>query len=154
MADWNTVRYDKAYPEPLDEEIIPICDALNEAGFETTCSCCGHGQDWARVWFQHKSDARVEDFARFVMESEKGDYRSHFTVFQKEIHPIGHIWVLEVHCNDVYSTTPSKDFLNKTNQALNSLSLAVKAWHTYFINKPHSFLSPNRLVAEPAFGWF
>ena len=41
--DWDTVRNDPNYEEKLDPEIIPLCDALNRAGFSTTQSCCGHG---------------------------------------------------------------------------------------------------------------
>jgi hypothetical protein len=84
MADWKVVRNDPDYPEPLDPEIVPLCDALNAAGFVTTSSCSGHGRDWPYVWFEHSTDARIEDLARFVLGTEGEYYRSHFTVWQKD----------------------------------------------------------------------
>jgi tRNA(Phe) wybutosine-synthesizing methylase Tyw3 len=43
MADWEIARYHDDYHEKIDTEILGLCDILNEAGFETTRSCCGHG---------------------------------------------------------------------------------------------------------------
>lgn len=130
MADWKTARFDPAYGEPLDPEIIPLCDALNAAGFTTTQSCCGHGRDWARVWFEHSSDERIEQMARFVMSQEAGDFRPHFSMFQKEILPQGYLWCLEIHLNDVYSTTPSSKFLELTIQALDKVSNSIAVWQS------------------------
>jgi hypothetical protein len=40
------------YPADMDRECIPLCDALNALpGIRTTSSCCGHGKDHHRIWF-------------------------------------------------------------------------------------------------------
>lgn len=40
------------YPNDMDEECIPLCDALNALpGIKTHESCCGHGKDAHRVFF-------------------------------------------------------------------------------------------------------
>jgi hypothetical protein len=42
----------QAYPATMDPECIPLCDALNALpGIRTTESCCGHGEDPHRIWF-------------------------------------------------------------------------------------------------------
>ena len=130
MADWKIVRFDKTYKEPLDAEIIPLCDALNAAGFVTISSCAGHGRDWARVWFEHSTDERIEKLARFVMKSEGGDFRPFFSLFQKEILLDGYRWMIEIHLNDVYRTTPTDDFLKKTIFAINQITERIKMWHS------------------------
>src|SRR5271154_6745255 len=101
--DWQTVRYDPSYDEPLDLEIIPICDALNEAGFVTSQSCSGHGHTWPRVWFEHSDDKRIESMARFILQSEDKSFNSHSTVIRKEICLIGYHWSLEIHLHDAYA---------------------------------------------------
>lgn len=128
MADWKVVRNDPDYPEPLDPEIVPLCEALNAAGFVTTSSCSGHGRDWPYVWFEHSTDARIEDLARFVLGTEGEYYRSHFTVWQKEIRPNGYAWSLEIHLNNVYGDTPSSDFLEQAALALGFVTEAVHCW--------------------------
>jgi hypothetical protein len=128
MADWKTVRYDPSYDEKLDPEIIPLCDALNDAGFVTTSSCCGHGGDWPHVWFEHSSDKKIEDMARFVMKAESGDYRPHFTTFQKSIDLDGYSWVLEIHLNNVYADTPVADALSQARMAMAKVTLLIRAW--------------------------
>lgn len=43
------------YDDQMDPECIPLCDALNECpGIETTSSCCGHGKEPFRIWFDVK----------------------------------------------------------------------------------------------------
>ena len=106
MADWKTVRYDPNWEEKLDPEIIPLCDALNAAGFVTISSCIGHGHSWPHVWFEHSTDGRIEKLARLVKAAEAGDYRPYFSMWQKEILPEGYAWSVEIHVNDVYSDTP------------------------------------------------
>ena len=128
MSDWKTVRYDPTYEEPLDPEIIPLCDAMNAAGFVTTCSCCGHGSDWPRVWFEHGIEARIEDMARFVKKREQGPYRPFFTMFQKEILDDGYLWQLEIHLNNVYATTPVDVGLRNAVTALAEVTQAVTDW--------------------------
>lgn len=125
MADWKIVRFDPSYEEPMDAEIIPLCDALNAAGFVTTQSCCGHGRDWPRVWFEHSEDKRIEEMARFVMLKERGDFRPHFTLFQKEIELKGYRWMLEIHLNEVYRSTPEYIFMEKANTAIGEVTKTV-----------------------------
>ena len=133
MADWKTVRYDPAWEEKLDEEIIPLCDALNAAGIVTLQSCCGHGTDRPRVWFEHSTDARIESLARFVKRGEEGDYRAYFTMWQKEIlwmNPLygPYMWCVEVHLNNVYGSTPPADSLREAVSALACVTRAVDKW--------------------------
>jgi hypothetical protein len=126
MAEWKTVRHDPNYVEPLDEEIIPLCDALNAAGFVTTSSCYGHGYRWPHIWFEHSDDLRIERLARFVKAGERGDYRPYFTVWQKEICSEGYAWSVEIHLNEVYGDTSLFVIAEKTNRALALITEAVE----------------------------
>ena len=128
MADWNIVRYDPSYTEPLDPEIIPLCDALNNAGFVTTSSCCGHGNNWPHVWFECSTDERIERMARFVLKYEIGDYRPYFSMFQKELRLEGYAWSLEIHLNNAYSETPPALFLKDAVTAITEISKRIALW--------------------------
>jgi len=128
MSDYKTVRFDPNYPEKLDEEIIPLCDALNAAGFATTASCCGHGYRWPHVWFEHSSDNRIESMVRAVKQLEQFDFALHFTKFQKEVLVEGYLWSLEIHLNDTYATTPRDVSLSKAIIAINTVAERIKAW--------------------------
>jgi hypothetical protein len=128
MADWNTVRHDPYYPESLDPEIIPLCDALNTAGFVTTSSCCGHGRDWPHVWFEHSTDARIEALARFVMLREGGDLRPYFSMWQKDIRPDGYAWSLEIHLNKVYQDTTPEVVAMEAEYALARTTEAIRVY--------------------------
>ena len=125
MADWKTVRFDPSYVEPIDAEILPLCDAMNAAGFVTTASCSGHGSAWPHVWFEHSSDERIERLARFVLETEKGDFRPHFSMWQKEIRSDGYAWSVEIHLNNVYGDTPPSTGLAEPIAALVVVTKAV-----------------------------
>jgi hypothetical protein len=125
MADWKTVRFDPTYEEKLDPEIIPLCDALNAIGIVTTSSCVGHGHSWPHVWFEHSSDDRIERLARFVQQTEAGDYRPYFTMWQKEILADGYAWSVELHVNDVYGDSLPSVRVEKENQALARITQAV-----------------------------
>lgn len=49
---------DPAYPENMDAECIPLCDALNQLqGVVTTESCCGHKKDNFRIWLKVDAEA-------------------------------------------------------------------------------------------------
>ena len=128
MADWNIVRNDPSYPEPLDPEIIPLCDALNAAGFVTTSSCCGHGRNCPHVWFEHSNEERIIQMARFVIAREQGDFRPYFSMFQKEIRIDGYAWSLEIHLNDVYSSTDPHDALKAAKIAMDAIAKLIDAW--------------------------
>jgi hypothetical protein len=129
MADWNIVRYDPNYIEPLDAEIIPLCDALNDAGFVTVSSCSGHGVNWAHVWFEHSSDERIESLARFVKSKEQGDYRDYFSMWQKEILLDGYMWSVEIQCNNMYGNTPRAEGLKIMISAINQVAAAIRNWN-------------------------
>jgi hypothetical protein len=131
LADWKVVRFDPTYIEPLDKEIIPLCDILNEAGFVTTASCSNHGHGWPIVWFEHSSDKRIESLARFVMEQEAGDFRPHFTLFKKQIDPVGYTWSIEIHLNDVDGTTLQEIGLREAEKAINKVTESIKLWFKY-----------------------
>jgi len=48
----NKNRYD----EMMDEECIPLCDAINDIpGLKTIESCCGHGKSPFRIYTEGKS---------------------------------------------------------------------------------------------------
>lgn len=140
MADWKTVRYDPAYEEPLDPEIIPLCDAMNAAGFVTTSSCCGHGYSWPHVWFEHSTDERIENLARCVLAQEQGENRRYFSMWQKEIllrgsdadtrlyNGTGYAWCVEIHLNNVYATTATSEALKEAVYAIIEIAKAVDRW--------------------------
>jgi hypothetical protein len=128
MAEWSTVRNDPNYPEPLDAEIIPLCDALNAAGFVTESSCCGHGYRNPAVWFEHSTDERIESLARFVIRRESGDYKPHYSVFEKEILFEGYRWALHIHVSDVYGNTPEVESLKKSVQAITEVTRSIEDW--------------------------
>lgn len=130
MADWKLVRFCPTYAEPIDPEILSLCDTMNTAGFETTQSCCGHGVDWPRVWFKHSTDERIEKMARFVKQREWGNYRPFSTTFQKEILDEGYLWMLEIHLNNVYCDTPADIGLKEATNALEKVTSAIRDWNT------------------------
>lgn len=125
MADWNTVRYDPAYGEPLDAEIIPLCDAMNAAGFVTTSSCWGHGTRWPHVWFEHSTDERIERMARFVLRATEGEFRPFYVMFEKDIRLEGYAWSLAIHLNETYGDTPSDVFMAEAVIAINRVTELV-----------------------------
>jgi hypothetical protein len=128
MSNWETVRFDPTWEEKLDPEIIPLCDALNAAGFETTSSCYGHGNNWPHVWFRHDSDARVESLARYILREQRQDFRPSFTIFSKWIEDDGHQWMVEVHTNNVYSTTLREEARSAQISAINEAAALVSRW--------------------------
>jgi hypothetical protein len=128
MADWKTVRFDPTYEEKLDPEIIPLCDALNAAGFVTTSSCWGHLNRWPHVWFEHSSEERIESLVRFVLTSEQGDYRPYFSMWQKEVRLDGYAWSVEVHPNNIYAITPRPEAKQQTEEAIAKVAKLVEAW--------------------------
>ncbi len=146
MADWKTVRFDPTYEEKLDEEIIPLCDALNAAGFVTTYSCCGHGSRSPKVWFEHSSDERIEHLARFVLAEEKrltelpenrlGEQDAQMislfpysTDWQKETLLDGYIWSVAIHLTHAYMNTPPAQALEWATDAIAAVAKLVEEWH-------------------------
>lgn len=48
------------YKENMDNECIPLCDAINKfKGITTTESCCGHGNRPFNIWFKTKRLSRL-----------------------------------------------------------------------------------------------
>lgn len=127
MAAWQTVRFDPSYEEPLDPEIVDLCDALNEAGFETTDSCCGHGADWPRVWWSGLvPDQRCEALARFLLDRFSFDYCPFTPWVSKGIEKVGHYWKLEIHLHRVFATTPPMETLREAIAAMWAVANAVR----------------------------
>jgi hypothetical protein len=127
MADWQTVRYDPTYPEPLDPEIIPLCDALNASGFVTISSCSGHGRDWPRVWFTADSE-RAERLARFVLRHTEHDGQSFAAQWQREVLLEGARWCLTLHLHRVYADTAREAALAEAVAALAEVTRLVARW--------------------------
>lgn len=126
MADWKTVRYNPSWEEKLDPEIIPLCDALNAIGLVTTSSCIGHGHSWPHVWFEHSTDERIEKLVRLIKATETGDYRPYFSMWQKEILPVGCAWSVEIHINNVYSDTPRSVVRAAEISAVNCIAQVIR----------------------------
>lgn len=127
MSDWQTVRFDPTYVEPLDEELIPLLDSLNAAGIVTTSSCCGHGYNWPAISFRHSTDERIESLARFVLGATN-DSKLFFARFRKEIHAAGYDWALHLHLLGVYGGTPVEEFLRQSLEAINIVASLVDEW--------------------------
>jgi hypothetical protein len=128
MADWNTVRFDPDYEEKLDPEITPLCDALNAAGFVTTSSCCGHGYGRPHVWFEHSTDQRIVNLARYILADEPQENLRYSSVFQKEVLLHGDAWSLEIHLHKVYQDTPEPAALKEAEFALANITKLVTSW--------------------------
>ncbi len=140
MADWQTVRYDPTYSEPLDQEIIPLCDALNNAGFTTISSCCGHGYQWPMVEFEHSIDNRINNMIRYVLSRIGNyDYQPYQALFERMTRIDGYTWTLHIHINDVYSDTPDDQTLALAVVYMNEVAQFITDWYnTLDFNKTHT----------------
>lgn len=126
--DWETVRYDPTYPEPLDPEIIPLCDALNAAGFRTTSSCCGHGVRNPAIWFEHSADELIEEFARFVISRQQENFLTSYASFKKEVFLQGYEWSLHLQLTNVFGDTSIETCLKNMRIALDETISLVNEW--------------------------
>jgi len=128
--NYSIVRNDPNYEEPLDPSIIPLCDVLNDAGFPTIESCCGHGINRPAVYFEKCDDKRIESLARFIMARENGNYRAHFTVVKKIFVPSPHMyhWELVIHLNNLYADTSREKGMRIAKIALAKVTKAVCDW--------------------------
>ena len=132
MADWQTARFDPAYEEPIDPSIIPLCDALQAAGFNTVASCCGHGQAWPHVfWDDSTPDQTCEALARFLLRRTGGDYKPFTPWCQKEILETGHRWCLEIHVHDQYADTPTAKAFAMASMAILAVTKHVREWQGF-----------------------
>jgi hypothetical protein len=124
---WQTVRFDPTYDEKIDPEILPLCDALQAAGFNTISSCCGHGTMWPHVWWDETApDDRCERLARFLLSKVSFDYAPYRPSVEKHINEVGHQWCLDLHLNNVYQDTPAKEALAMAVSAINEVAGLVK----------------------------
>jgi hypothetical protein len=127
MADWQIVRFDPTYEEPLDVELIPLLDSLNAAGFVTTSSCCGHGHNWPFVFFEHSTDERIESMARHVLRRNEGSVLF-FPRFRKEIWMDGYDWALHLHLVEAFGDTQEEEFLRQSIEAINITAAFIDEW--------------------------
>ena len=128
MSDWQTVRHDPNWDEPLDPEMIPLCDALNAAGFVTTASCVGHGSNWPMVWFEHGDNKRIESMIRYVLEAEKGDYRSYTSCWRRKFDLDGYSWSIRINCWNVYRDTPDDIAQKEYEDGINNVAQQINCW--------------------------
>lgn len=58
------------YPDDMDPECVPLCDALNMLpGIRTTSSCCGHGEREFTVFFAADTVAALVPIANATSSS-------------------------------------------------------------------------------------
>ena len=61
------------YPPDMDKECIRLCDALNELpGITTIESCCGHGRDMFRIFFDADSLKDLGVMVQFFSSCHNG----------------------------------------------------------------------------------
>ena len=61
------------WPADMDPECIALCDTLNlMPGIVTSESCCGHGRDKFRIWFDAVSFAALNRIAILCHEGSVG----------------------------------------------------------------------------------
>ena len=82
MEEKNNNHYDGR----MDEECIPLCDALNSLpGVETTSSCCGHCKNYFMIFFNCNSSYSLSVIARAFNRRYSGTFLE---------------WKIEVETND------------------------------------------------------
>ncbi len=130
MVDWQIVRHDPRCEEKIDPEILCLCDALNEAGFETIGSCCGHGGSWPSVFMNGKTpDRRYENLARFLLKKSllnpegRGIYSP---VMEKQILAEGHNWHIEIILWNMFCDTPHKEGMGMAVEAINHVTEQIR----------------------------
>ena len=68
MCKWGThtilqlPRKGEIVPVQIDSCIVPFVQALNDAGFETIASCCGHGRVPGRISFRDGREFIIMSF--------------------------------------------------------------------------------------------
>lgn len=76
------------YDSNMDEEILNLCNAMNNIpGIETTGSCCGHGAESLKIFFNVTSDRGLFFIGRCV---------SH------RYWKYGYLWKIEIQIGDRY----------------------------------------------------
>jgi hypothetical protein len=135
MTDWNTVRFDPAWEEKIDPEILPLCDALNAAGIETIGSCAGHGC-WPYVLITGKiPDSRIESLARHLLTYRGWCCVKYVPVVSKIIElvgsvqaPCGHYWSIELHLSETYKDTPLSTVWDMNAQMFAFVTREIGVW--------------------------
>jgi hypothetical protein len=62
-------------PGDLDQEILGLCQAMNEVpGIQTVESCCGHGDRPVRVWFTARSLEDLPALLYWFSSCHSGQY--------------------------------------------------------------------------------
>jgi hypothetical protein len=131
MSNWEKTKEELAVSEPLDPEIIPLCDALNAAGFVTTASCSGHGRQRPMVWFEHSTDERIESMARFVLMGLRDDLDPHYSArIRKQVYEIpgDYNWSIEANYWDIWHDTPADAALTKWTKSINKIAELINEW--------------------------
>ena len=63
------------YPADMDTECIPLCDALNALpGIRTHASCCGHGRQPHRIWFEAQTIESLRPLLEYIRGSHHGTW--------------------------------------------------------------------------------
>lgn len=127
MTTWEETKKELAETEPLDPEVIRLCDALNAAGFVTEASCSGHGGQRLMVWFEHSTDARIEQMARFVISKLEQPYSVRI---RKQIYgkPGEYNWSIEVNHWDIWAETPQDKALKMWEEGANEVARLISLW--------------------------
>lgn len=101
-----------SYPEKVDPEIVPLCDALNAAGFPTNASCWGHCRlnNGPHVTFFCEIE-QAEALQRALREASDKDLTDGgLGVWQASLrmylYPWGREWEIEVDAHGLYHDSP------------------------------------------------
>jgi len=122
------------HTEPVDTEIIPLCDALNAAGFRTNCSCWGHGRlnnEPSVCMFCTIEQAEALDI-HLREASEKDLTAEGLGVWQAclmmHLAPWGHEWEIQVRAHDLYCDSTPDDVYEKRLHAVKQATAAVLSY--------------------------
>lgn len=139
MSSWEETKKELAVTEPLDPEVIPLCDALNAAGFVTTSSCSGHGTQRLMIWFKHSTDDRIEDMSRYLLRSLRersrpypdcNEWNPYGLRIRKQIYedPGDYSWSIEVDHWGMHADCLGPPALEKVAAATNAIAGLVMEW--------------------------
>jgi len=138
MTNWKTVRFDPTWEEPIDPEILPLCDALNAAGLETIGSCWGHCRDWPYALISGNiADEQAECLQRYLLAHCDECEVNYLPCMRKDIVSIGsveaengHYWDLEIHASELYCDTPAADVGKAYLRILDHVVSLIRDWAT------------------------
>ncbi len=79
----------KKYDGKMDEEVIDLCNIMNElSGIETVDSCCGHGKDSFQIFFKVKN--KMEGLFILTRSVDRRYWK------------YGYLWKIELSCGDYW----------------------------------------------------